>query len=124
SVAGHSAELYDGGNGPAIINPDLPDGSKDQAYGPVTLGPGGGSGQPYTWTLTSPASALPPGLAFDTVSCALGCTLTGGIGISGPTQLGRISGTPTAYGTYFFNVRLSDSTGHGTDQSLSIRING
>src|SRR5262249_36012501 len=59
NFAGHSAELFDRPTAPAILNPSLPDAVKGVAYGPVTLAPSGGSGQPYTWTLASPPSALP-----------------------------------------------------------------
>ena len=73
---------------------------------------------------SSPSSALPPGLAFDTVSCAIGCAVTGGAVVTGPTQLGRITGTPTAYGSYTFDVRVADSAGHTNDETVLIRING
>ena len=119
-----SVEIYQPATAPGAINPDLPDGTRDNAYGPVTLGAAGGAGGPYTWSLLSPPSALPPGLGFDTIACPNGCIVTGGATVTGPTDLGRISGTPTAYGSYTFEVRIADAVGHVIDQTLRVRVNG
>ena len=59
------------------------------------------TGGPVTWTLDSGGS-LPPGMSM--------------------SSSGFISGTPTAGGNYFFNVRLTDTTGQVAAKSHSINI--
>lgn len=64
----------------------LPGGVASSVYTTVNLAASGGTG-PYTWALIG--GALPPGLSLST---------------------GRILGTPTSAGSYYFTLRVSDST--------------
>ncbi len=64
------------------------------------LSASGGSGN-YTWSVID--GSLPLGLTID-------------------TETGIISGTPEKNGTYFFTLRVSDSSGAKRDVSLSITI--
>src|SRR5207247_8402263 len=89
-----------------IANAKRPDGSKDTAYPtgtspPIVLaGTGGTPG--YTFALVS--GSPPPGITLN--------------------ANGTIAGTPSAYGTYAFTVRVIDSLSHSSDTTLRIRING
>ena len=65
----------------------------------MTLNGTGGASSTYNFTLI--AGTLPPDLEFDN---------------------GTISGMPSASGTYYFGVSVSDGLGHGTNQTLRIRI--
>jgi hypothetical protein len=110
--SGRTIELYDPGvlaNGtlegaPSIANPNLPDGSVGAAYGPYALNGVGGTALPYTFMVVGPTT-LPPGI---TLSAA-----------------GVFGGSPTAPGTYLFNVLVSDAaapTPHSSSQTLRIRV--
>jgi len=83
-----------------ITTTALPTGLVNQPYTPLTLTATGGSGT-LTWTII--AGNLPPGM-----------TLSAG---------GTLSGTPTAYGTFTFSVRVADAAGNTTAQGLSLLIN-
>jgi hypothetical protein len=86
-------------NGASITTTVLPSGALNTAYR-ATLTSSGFSLAP-TWAI--PASALPPGLVLDPAT-------------------GVISGTPTAEGTYPFQVSASTSTQSATPKSLQISI--
>ncbi len=58
----------------------------------VTLTATGGSGAPYTWS--DPTGSLPPGLGIATVS-----------------SQGRVTGTPTAAGSYPVQLQVTDAKG-------------
>jgi hypothetical protein len=84
---------------PAIKDPKLPDGGVGVPYtAPPLTGVGGAS--PYSFALAS--GILPPGLT-----------------LGGAT----ISGTPSAAGTFYFGIRITDNAGHIAVQTLRIRIN-
>src|SRR6185503_11122616 len=101
-----------------------PDGAANVAYPAFLLAPIGGAGQPYSLTLVSPSNTLPPGLTFDVIACAADCRLADGTLVAAPIQFGRIQGTPTASGTFAFDVRVVDRLGRSSDQSLIIRVDG
>jgi hypothetical protein len=86
-------------NGAVITTTSLPSGALNTAYR-ATLASSGFS-LPPTWTI--PSSALPPGLVLDPAA-------------------GVISGTPTAEGTYPFQVSASTSTQSATPKALQISI--
>ena len=65
---------------------------------------GSGGKTPYTWSITS--GQLPPGLRIIRASNG-----------------NRIEGTPTARGTFTFNLTMRDSAGQQVTQSTSITIN-
>ncbi len=60
----------------------------------------GGSGAPYTWSLSS--GSLPPGLTL--------------------SSSGRISGTPTSSKTYTFSVKVMDVGGSAQTKSVSLTV--
>ena len=76
----------------------LPDARRGQVYS-VTFNPSGGEGS-YSWRLS--AGTLPPGLTF-----------------SG----GRLSGTPTAEGTFNFNIFLTSGV-QFIERSFTLRVLG
>ena len=84
---------------PTITTTSLPNGTKNSNYS-QTLSVSGGSA-PFTWSVTG---SLPPGLSF------IASTVV-------------ISGKPTTSGTYTFTVKVIDSLGNITTQSLSIKVN-
>jgi predicted secreted protein len=96
-----SIEILPPGGPLQITTSSLPDGSEGQSYGAFLTAIGGTI--PYTWDVT--AGSLPHGLQ-----------------ITDPVR-GEISGTPSAAGTYFFSVRLRDSSApapqsDGTDLAI------
>jgi GDSL-like Lipase/Acylhydrolase family/Bacterial Ig-like domain (group 3)/Putative Ig domain len=72
---------------PAVLTSSLADGAVNQPYTGAVVGNGGVA--PYTWSVGS--GALPDGLSLDPSS-------------------GMITGTPTASGTFTFDVSLADSS--------------
>jgi hypothetical protein len=85
-----------------VINTgNLPSGSTGADYSQQLLGTGGTP--PYTWSVAN--GALPPGLSLN-------------------AGAGRISGRPTAPGSYIFIVRVTDSTSaSATSDTLRIMVN-
>jgi len=75
-----------------VTSTTLPPAHKNTAYTTQLTGTGG-SGPPYTWTVSTNSPALPPGLV-------------GGLGSDG-----RLTGTPTATGIYYFFVQMTDAVG-------------
>src|SRR6185436_17560976 len=129
ALSTRSAEVVAPADTPSILNPVLPAAAVGVAYDAL-LGPTGGSGAPYTLSLATSAQTLPPGLAFSTFTCAEDCivALSRGtpprqVALTPPIQLARISGTPTAAGTFSFGVRVTDRTNHAGEQTLSLRVN-
>ena len=70
----------------------LPNASLNQSFS-ATLTESAGGTAPYSWSLSS--GSLPPGMSLDTTSVTNATTL---------------SGTPSAAGSYNFEVRVNDST--------------
>jgi hypothetical protein len=62
-----------------------------------------GGTAPYTWSVLSTAGPLPPGLALD-------------------PSTGRLTGTPTASGSYQFLAGVTDATGSTGSKLLTINI--
>jgi Putative Ig domain/Matrixin/Ig-like domain from next to BRCA1 gene len=90
-----------GGGGMAISTASpLPNGTVSVAYS-QTLSVGGGTA-PYTWSLAAGSGPLPTGLNLS----------SGGV----------ISGTPTAQGTFNFNVQVTDSTPQQAQKAFSITV--
>ncbi len=84
---------------PSIGTPVLPIATVNVPYPPVIL-VGTGGLPPYTWSVSQ--GSLPPGISLD-------------------PKTGTIAGTPTAVGTYPFQVSLKDSNGlTATSQTLII----
>jgi hypothetical protein len=85
----------------------LPDGVVGSAYNQTLTETGGtiGGGQPFTWTVVS--GALPPGIA---------------LGLAPDGVSGKLSGTPTALGTYNFTVKVTDSIGDFGSQALTLVV--
>jgi len=89
----------------SILTTSLPAGSVNQVYPTQTLQAGGGQ-PPYRWTVvTAGPGNLPPGLALDGV-------------------FGRISGTPTASGTFPFELMVTDNNANTATATLSITVGG
>ncbi|MCX5999364.1 MAG: Ig domain-containing protein, partial [Chloroflexi bacterium] len=84
---------------PSITTTSLPDGNVGVAYHQYPDSTGGIS--PYTWSIAS--GNLPAGLSLASYS-------------------GRIYGTPTTVGTWYFTVQLVDDAGVTATASLSITI--
>lgn len=89
------------GTAPAIDTTTLPDGTQGTAYHQIVTAQDGVA--PYTWSVTS--GSLPTGLSLD-------------------TSTGKITGKPTASGSFTFAVTASDSaaTTQTATQSLSLTI--
>ena len=77
----------------------LTPGKLNSPYGPVALAPSGGT-PPYTWTLT--AGKLPDGLNLD--------------------PAGKITGTPTAAGSFKFTLQVSDAAAKTKSQEFTIVV--
>jgi hypothetical protein len=84
---------------PVIGTTSLPNGTKNTSYS-QTLSVSGGLA-PFTWSVSG---SLPPGLSFNASTVV-------------------ISGKPTTSGTFSFTVKVIDSLGNTTTQSLTIKIN-
>ncbi|MDQ0995413.1 uncharacterized protein with beta-barrel porin domain [Phyllobacterium ifriqiyense] len=82
----------------AVAPADLPDGKASNAYVPATLSATGGAA-PYSFQVT--AGALPAGLS-----------------LAGD----RISGTPTAAGSFTFTVRATDANGFTGERQYTLAI--
>ena len=83
-----------------VTTASLADGVVGESYN-QTLGASGGV-KPYTWGMAS--GSLPGGLSLD--------------------SSGRISGVPSAHGTFSFTVQVTDSQGAKATRDLSITIRG
>ena len=59
---------------------------------------------PYSWSTNQNSGPLPTGLSL--------------------TSSGQINGIPTATGTFFFVVRVTDALGHFLDQGLGVNVIG
>ncbi|HEX8697583.1 MAG TPA: putative Ig domain-containing protein [Myxococcaceae bacterium] len=81
---------------PVITTTTLPDAFGGSPY-PASLEASGGA-PPYTWDRVS--GTLPPGLTLE--------------------SHGRISGTPTASGTFSFTARVTDSEGNTSSRALTL----
>jgi hypothetical protein len=85
---------------PTISTTTLSGADKGSSYGQTLAATGGAS--PYSWSLSS--GSLPSSLSLDSGS-------------------GRISGIPSAAGTYNFTVKVTDSVNSTATQALSIVVN-
>ena len=89
----------------SILTTTLPAGSVNVVYPTQTLTAGGGQ-PPYRWIIvTTGPGNLPPGLTLDGV-------------------FGRISGTPTASGTFPFELMVTDNNSNSATATLSITVGG
>jgi hypothetical protein len=89
----------------SILTTTLPAGSVNVVYPTQTLTAGGGQ-PPYRWiVVTTGPGNLPPGLTLDGV-------------------FGRISGTPTASGTFPFELMVTDNNSNTATGTLSITVGG
>jgi hypothetical protein len=89
----------------SILTTSLPAGTINVAYPTQTISAGGGQ-PPYRWVVvTTGPGNLPPGLTLDGV-------------------FGRISGTPTASGTFTFELMVTDNNGNTATGNLSITVGG
>ncbi len=89
----------------SILTTTLPAGTINVAYPTQTLSAGGGQ-PPYRWVVvTTGPGNLPPGLTLDGV-------------------FGRISGTPTASGTFTFELMVTDNNANTATGTLSITVGG
>jgi hypothetical protein len=79
----------------------LPDGIEQIKYKDYKM-TGSGGKPPYFWTIQPPQN-FPPGLKFD-------------------YQTGVISGKPTTYGNFTFQIKLLDKNGFSVNKSCSISI--
>jgi uncharacterized protein YhjY with autotransporter beta-barrel domain len=86
---------------PITVSPaSLPTPQVGTAYAPVTMSATGGTA-PYTYTLTSGAASLPPGMAFNS---------------------GTFSGTPTEDGSFSVTIQVTDSASLTTNKSYELNI--
>ncbi|MFI5293916.1 MAG: putative Ig domain-containing protein [Thermodesulfovibrionales bacterium] len=102
--SGGKVTLYFSGSGTGtqtlrVLTTSLPDGDTLTAYNQPLLGFGGVF--PFTWSVS--AGTLPPGMTIDSTS-------------------GRISGQPTASGSFTFTVRVTDNGGHTATRELTINV--
>lgn len=89
----------------SILTTTLPPGSVNVVYPTQTLTAGGGQ-PPYRWTVvTTGPGNLPPGLALDGV-------------------FGRISGTPTASGTFPFELMVTDNNSNTATGTITMTVGG
>jgi hypothetical protein len=89
----------------SILTTSLPAGTLNVVYPTQTLSAGGGQ-PPYRWiVVTTGPGNLPPGLTLDGV-------------------FGRISGTPTASGTFPFELMVTDNNANTATGTLSITVGG
>jgi hypothetical protein len=84
-----------------IVTPALPDGRVGAGYPQTQLQVAGGTA-PYGWSWTGGVPDLPPGLSL--------------------SASGLISGTPTAPGTYVFNVSVMGADGRSTTRTMQVII--
>jgi hypothetical protein len=82
-----------------ITTTSLPDGTTDTPYS-YTFSASGGM-EPYSWFITF--GSLPPGIEMD--------------------SSGRISGTPTTGGNYYFDIKVTDSSSSPQSDFRSFSIN-
>lgn len=83
-----------------MTTPSLPDGVLGGAYSSQLQASGGT--QPYSWSLAPGSAGLPEGLS-------LGAN-------------GIITGTPTALGTFYFIVRVTDNASNTAEQFYAITV--
>jgi hypothetical protein len=89
----------------SILTTTLPPGTINVVYPTQTISAGGGQ-PPYRWVVvTTGPGNLPPGLTLDGV-------------------FGRISGTPTASGTFTFELMVTDNNSNTATGTLSITVGG
>jgi len=89
----------------SVLTTTLPAGTINVVYPTQTLQAGGGQ-PPYRWVVvTTGPGNLPPGLVLDGV-------------------FGRISGTPTASGTFPFELMVTDNNANTATGTVSITIGG
>lgn len=91
-----------GGN-PTVATTALPGGAVNIQYITLPLSATGGT-PPYSWSLTSPASAFPVGLTLNAD--------------------GSITGTPTTANNYTFTVQVTDSANLVGTANLGINVTG
>jgi large repetitive protein len=92
-------------NALSIVTTTLPPGTINVVYPTQTISAGGGQ-PPYRWVVvTTGPGNLPPGLTLDGV-------------------FGRISGTPTASGTFPFELMVTDNNSNTATGTLSITVGG
>jgi large repetitive protein len=89
-----------GGDSPTLGPSSLPDGTVNVAYS-QTFSATGGSGS-YTYERSS--GTLPTGLTFD-------------------ASAHKISGTPTAHGSWTFTIKVTDGNHHTDSQQYTVAIN-
>jgi hypothetical protein len=84
-----------------IITPFLSDGQVGHPYSPTQLQVTGGTA-PYSWSWSGGVPALPPGMSL--------------------SAAGVLGGTPSAAGTFVFNVTVIGSDGRSTTRTMQIII--
>jgi hypothetical protein len=84
-----------------VTSTTLPAGHKNTAYSTQLTGTGG-SGPPYTWSLAPDSPAVPSGLVL--------------------TLDGRLSGTPSATGVYYFFVQMTGANGGFTVWQVTLTV--
>ena len=83
--------------------PDLPDGTNNMPYGPVSFtATGGAFSSTHYWSVVSGLGSLPSGLSL--------------------SNDGTLSGTPTQAGTFDFTVQMTDSLGRSVNWYYTLTI--
>ena len=84
-----------------VTSTTLPPGRVGMSYTTQLTGTGG-SGPPYTWSLAPDSPAVPSGLVL--------------------TLEGRLSGTPSATGIYYFFVKMTGADGGFTVWQVTLTV--